>query len=190
MFLISTLIREIGAEAASKDGAVKQLFLLTHNAFFYREVTQGSKKFRGMARHWIIRKQNGVSTIERFGSQNPIQTTYQLLWNELKESKRNGYAVGIQNAVRRILEWYFGFLGGKNWELDLLDLFEGTEKTLLSSLLRWSNRGSHASFEDVDVYPSNEETERYLMILKNAFDKSGHLAHYEMMMDEESHERT
>jgi len=185
MYLISTLVREIGEEAVENTGMVKQLFLFTHNAFFHKEVTQGQGKFHNKAQYWMLRKTGKQSTMECYGTTNPVQTTYRLLWNELIEAKEKQYCVGIQNSIRRIMEWYFGFLGGGNWEAELLSKFEGEDKRVVISLLRWSNQGSHAVQEEIDVCPSGEETGNYLRILREAFDKTGHISHYNMMMGEE-----
>ncbi len=41
---------------------------------------------------------------------NPIQTSYELLWQELKDKERNS-GITIQNTMRRIIENYFKILG-------------------------------------------------------------------------------
>ncbi|WP_396159047.1 AAA family ATPase [Flavobacterium sp.] len=41
-----------------------------------------------------------------YGINNPIQSSYELLWREIKEWENNS-GITIQNTLRRILENYF-----------------------------------------------------------------------------------
>ncbi len=52
----------------------------------------------------------------------------------------------------------------------------------MSPIITWVNAGSH--FADDDLYVSIEDSmvETYLNVFKAIFVKSGHVAHYEMMM--------
>lgn len=84
--------------------------------------------------------------------------------------------------MRRIIESYFGMLGGIRRD-DIIKLFEkAEEKIVVESRFRWMNEGSHIIPDDVFVEPYTDMVQRYKKIFRQIFDKSGHIAHYNMMM--------
>ena len=91
--------------------------------------------------------------------------------------------LSIQNTLRRILEYYFKFLGNVDQD-DILAKFEGREKLLCRSLFSWVNAGSHSALDD--LYTSIDETtiDTYVSVFRQIFEKTDHLAHYKMMMGE------
>jgi wobble nucleotide-excising tRNase len=46
----------------------------------------------------------------------------------------------------------------------------------------WVNDGSHFAHDDVYVSLDESMVETYLGVFRKIFERSGHLAHYEMMM--------
>ena len=111
---------------------------------------------------------------------NPISTTYELLWNELRSDDLVVNPL-VQNAMRRILEHYFAILGGNKLE-DVVDKFEGEDKLVCASLLSWSHAGSHVAGDEVHVTLTDTQTQRYKEVFRQIFVKAGQEAHYEMMM--------
>ncbi|MCM3749276.1 AAA family ATPase [Paenibacillus pasadenensis] len=180
LFMVSSLVRNIMFEIKENSSDIKQLFVLTHNIYFHKEVTfsQGNKSF-GDATYWILRKNNETTTIEPF-DKNPIRSSYELLWKELRNSNNHNF-VSIQNIMRRILENYFKFFGDTNID-DLESEFENEEKMICRSLLSWINDGSHSISEDLYVESNIDLVDRYLGVFKSIFDKKNHIAHYKMMM--------
>ncbi|MEJ9222294.1 AAA family ATPase, partial [Paenibacillus glucanolyticus] len=180
LFMVSSLIRKIMFEIKDDISDIKQLFVLTHNVYFHKEVTfnQGNKSF-GQATYWILRKNDDTTTIEPY-SQNPIRTSYELLWKELKNPSNHNY-VSVQNIMRRILENYFKFFGDTNID-DLENEFDNEEKMICRSLLSWINDGSHSISEDLYVENNLDIVSRYMTVFKIIFEKKNHLAHYRMMM--------
>lgn len=87
--------------------------------------------------------------------------------------------------MRRIIENYFKLFGGIN-ESELVEYFEGEEKIIFKSLISWINEGSHIINDDLFIESSIEEQTKYLEVFKKIFEKSGHIAHYNMMMAEKS----
>ncbi|WOI75616.1 AAA family ATPase [Pseudomonas aeruginosa] len=77
----------------------------------------------------------------------------------------------------------FKILGGSDTD-DICNLFEGREKVICRSLFSWVNDGSHFAHDDLYVAVDDAMVESYLKIFKAIFVKSGHLAHYKMMMRE------
>ena len=60
--------------------------------------------------------------------------------------------------------------------------FEGKEKLICSSLFSWVNDGSHSAHDDLYVSIDESMVDTYLNVFKSIFEKSGHMAHYDMMM--------
>ena len=181
LYIVSSLIRGLIDEVRNNSGQVKQIFVLTHNVYFHKEVTYNSRR-QDVAMNeetfWVIRKSDPVSRIEKHIT-NPIKTSYELLWAEVRNPDRS--KLTIQNTLRRILENYFKILGGLNLD-DLCAKFEGRDKLIANSLVRWMHGGSHLANDDLYQTVDDGEVEGYLRVFRAIFEKSDHLAHYKMMM--------
>ena len=121
-----------------------------------------------------------VSKINKH-STNPIKTSYDLLWSEVRKPERSNLA--IQNTLRRILENYFKILGGVNFD-QLCDMFDGRERIICKSLCSWVHDGSHYALDDLYVSIDESMVESFFKVFRDIFEKSGHMAHYKMMMGE------
>lgn len=182
LYIVSTLVKDIINIVHQGTTNIKQLIILTHNVYFHKEITfipNKGKKFNNEKSYFIVRKINGSSYIETY-EKNMIETTYQLLWEELSEDKPKNKST-VYNTMRRILEYYFNIIGGANYE-KLISKFEGTDKFLASSLLSYVNDGSHYISDDFAMSLSQEDIEKYILVFKNIFLKLGHENHYNMMM--------
>ncbi len=186
LFIVSSLIKGLFDEVRVGTGHIKQMFVLTHNVYFYKEVTYNSKRSKDDAMNeetfWIVRKSGLVSKINHY-PKNPIKTSYELLWEEVREPDRSN--LQIQNTLRRILENYFKILGGIEFN-ELCALFDGREKVICKSLCSWMHDGSHSAHDDLYVSIDDSMVENYLKVFRSIFDKSGHAAHYTMMMGDAS----
>lgn len=183
LFLVGSLIKDLFDEVRTGVGHIKQIFVLTHNVYFHKEVTfnpnrSGSIAMKSEETFWVVRKLNLLSKLEHHES-NPIKTSYELLWSEVRRPDRSNLT--IQNTLRRILENYFKILGGVNLN-DLNAKFDGQEKLICKSLISWVNDGSHFSHDDLYVSISDSMIEPYLNVFREIFKKSDHMAHYKMMM--------
>lgn len=184
LFMVSALIKRFLSEAKNGAGLVKQVFVLTHNVYFHKEVSfdPKSRKYPMNHRtHWIVRKANNASVLESY-DYNPIKTSYELLWSEVKNPTRS--PLTIQNTLRRILENYFTILGNRNPE-KIIEKFEGKDKQICASLYSWINDGSHSTHDDCYVAPHDGQVTSYLDVFKRIFEVTGHGAHYEMMSGED-----
>ena len=184
LFIVSNLIKGVFDEVRSKTATTKQVFVLTHNVYFHKEISYNNKRCAdGRLKDetfWTVRKSNQQSKLQRHET-NPIKTSYELLWSEVKNSDRDNLA--IQNTMRRILENYFKILG--NIDPDgICAHFEGKEKIICSSLFSWVNDGSHFAHDSLYVSIDDSMVESYLGVFKRIFDETGHLSHYNMMMGE------
>lgn len=185
LFIVSSLIRELIEEVRQNKGTVKQVFVLTHNVYFHKELTYNSKRGKDRVLNdesfWLIRKKDTVSTVERQTS-NPITTSYQLLWEDVRSEHRNNST--IQNTLRRILESYFKLLGGISLDY-LYNQFDGDDRIKCKNLCSWVNDGSHCGGLLSDEYyspPDSFAVKRYLQVFKEIFEKYHQEAHYNMMM--------
>ncbi|MEZ8802968.1 AAA family ATPase [Vibrio splendidus] len=181
--LVKDLIREIKAES---DSNIKQLILLTHNVYFHKEASFQNGRSNGCkdTNFWILRKANNVTSVSAYEQKNPIESSYELLWRELKERNANS-GITIQNTMRRIIENYFKILGRFSDE-DILSKFENLqEQQVCTSLLHWINDGSHCLPDDLYVQHPDDATELYMSVFKKVFEYADHLSHYNMMMGEQ-----
>ena len=176
LFIVSTLVRKVIEDVKRDDSRFKQVFVLTHNVFFHKQVT-----FRADGRHgfWVVRKTEGQTSIKEHDTTNPIRTAYELLWEEFRAETPSSTA--LPNALRRILEYYFNILGGCKFD-KLLEEFEGQEKLVVRSLISWAHVGSHAEMEDID-YPTADLASQ-CRVFRLIFEKTGNIGHYNMMMGE------
>lgn len=181
LFVVSSLIKEVISNIRAQKGNIKQLILLTHNVYFHKEVSfDGRTERRADTHYWILRKRHRVSTIEEYGMENPIQSSYQLLWKEIKNVSKNS-SITIQNTMRRIIENYFKIMG-RYREEDIVNSFQNFEEQLICrSLVSWINDGSHSMSDDLYVEQQDDSTDRYLKVFRNIFINTGHEAHYNMM---------
>jgi wobble nucleotide-excising tRNase len=184
LFIVSTLIKRVLKEACESAGQIKQVFLLTHNIYFHKEVSYDPNRGAACRAHetfWIVRKVEGVSKIIGY-NYNPIKTSYELLWAEVRNPNRSNMA--IQNTLRRIIENYFKILGNVDTD-KIIAKFEGKDQQVCASLFSWVNDGSHSAPDDFYISSDDSVVSRYLDVFHHIFKKTDHLGHYKMMMGTE-----
>lgn len=124
LFIVSTLVRQMievcrnnadNRNRTADGNFIKQIFILTHNAYFHREIAYSYVSKYEYASFYLIRKLNTKSSVklcddinpniptERMNV-NPVKNSYAALWDEYREVKS---AVPLMNVIRRILEYYF-----------------------------------------------------------------------------------
>lgn len=182
LFIVCNLIKGIVNEMREGNSAIKQVFVLTHNIYFHKEITFNKRRNGADALHdetfWIIRKSADRSELVS-SAENPIRSSYELLWREVRQKPPSDTA--IQNAMRRILEHYFKFFGGVTPE-SIIEKFDGQEKLICGSLFSWINDGSHFANDDLYMSCDPGQVDRYLAVFQRIFEESGHDGHYKMMM--------
>ena len=124
LFIVSAQIRKMieicRNNADSRNPVVsgnfiKQMFILTHNAYFHREVAYAYANRYEFVSYYLIKKRTGKSSVtlcERTNPDcptekinvNPVKNSYAALWDEYKEINS---AVPLMNVIRQILEYYF-----------------------------------------------------------------------------------
>lgn len=184
LFVVSTLIKEIIKNVKADLGAIKQLILLTHNVYFHKEVSfiDGRTKTCNKTNFWILRKNDKVTGIQSFGMDNPIQSSYGLLWQELKNEEIKS-SLTVQNVMRRIIENYFKLLGKLGDDELILKFPTKEEQEICRSLISWINDGSHSINDDLFIELQDRTVAMYKKVFKDIFRLTNHEGHYNMMMN-------
>lgn len=190
LFVVSTMVRQMMWKVRTgKEGGVKQVFVLTHNIYFHKEVSfvNTRNNRRKDTHYWVMYKQGDTTRVKGFDMDNPIRGSYELLWGELREWKDHigdMDNIRLQNVLRRIIENYFVMFGGYKRQTLIPENFsdDPEEMSVAMSFARWIDEGSHDLMDDLYVESPQTMNEKYVRVFKRLFEKLGHLAHYEMMM--------
>ena len=75
----------------------------------------------------------------------------------------------------------FDILGGVDLA-EIWGMFEGKDRLICKSLFSWVHDGSHYAHDDLYLAIDDAMVEAYLKVSRAVFERSGHLAHYGMMM--------
>ena len=200
LFVVSTLIRELikrRAEVPKSEKSefanqnISQVFLFTHNFYFYKEVSFSRRLICTDYFHYNIIKINNITQIK--GEYNKvIEDDYSLLWNTLKESKKNINSstnnIMISNTMRRILETYINFvgIGAEPWQIISNEDKSSSSYYIKSAFISIINEESHKVFLDSTYYHSitKEQPQILYDIFEDIFKVIGK-SHYDQMMGEE-----
>ena len=195
LFVVSTMVRMLIEEVRAnknENGGLTQIFVLTHNVYFHKEATfiNSRANKRKDTHHWLLYRQGKTSNVYAYGTENPIKGSYDLLWKVLRDHKNDPGGmdnITLQNTLRRIIETYFVTFGGQKRNALIPENFgdDPDELTIASSFAKWFNEGSHDILDDLYVEHPREMNVKYLEFFKQMFERSGHGAHYRMMMHEE-----
>ena len=170
---------------------IEQLFILTHNVYFYKEVSFDKRPICSQRQHFNVIKSKNKSSIIGKGRNAFIKSDYALLWDslsELRESESILLSISIFNIIRRILESYISFTFGNNkkdWEV--LKSFEenSSEYYIVYALLSEINVSSHSTFPLDSIHYQKVITHTPVEIFncfRLIFKEIGE-GHYEMMMN-------
>ena len=185
LFVVSSLVKDIIYSISNDiNHKIKQLIVLTHNVYFHKEISYTSSKLKEDCKvnFWNLRKSGNVTSIKNYYDKNPIKSSYELLWQEMREESAS--QTTIQNSMRRIIENYFQILGGIG-NNDILSSFScANEQLICRSLMCWINDGSHCIPDDLYVDDQSSTIEEYRRVFKDIFEHTNHIAHYDMMMKE------
>ncbi|WP_367111374.1 AAA family ATPase [uncultured Psychrobacter sp.] len=183
LFVVSSLVKEIIKNVKNDDNhRFKQLIILTHNIYFHKEISfvNGQAQSENTVNFWKLRKSENKTSITNYQNKNPIYSSYEMLWRELKENI--GSPIAIQNSMRRIIENYFRILGSMGDD-DILSKFTcPNERLICKSLMCWVNDGSHCIPDDLFIDGQFASVDEYNRIFEAIFEKTGHISHYNMMM--------
>ncbi len=68
LFIVSVLVKDLMKETMEERTNIKQVIILTHNTYFYKEITleYDLKRYQGKYSFWIIKKDNNISKIKNY----------------------------------------------------------------------------------------------------------------------------
>ncbi len=201
LFVVSTLIHQLISRKRNRPKAdkklfkntnVSQVFVLTHNLYFYKEVSFEKRSICTAFRHYRISKTNNISEIS--GSDNrTVFDDYSLLWQTLKEINENlpdnsSLNIVIANTMRRVIESFVSFIGlGKDsWGVVLNENAEEPSYYIKCSFISTINDESHKVTALDNIYYqkiTNEQPQLLFDVFKEIFISIGK-EHYELMMGE------
>jgi wobble nucleotide-excising tRNase len=189
---------------AYEGNYIKQLFILTHNAYFHKEIASAYVSKYEYTSYYMIRKWDGHSSIKwckvqnpeepsSFMNVNPVKNSYAALWDEYKADLS---AVPLVNVVRRILEYYFlqlcGHEGSSLRQQILIDGRpnfvdengnEDAEKYhIAQTMLAYINANSMATNDDVHFVDDSLDVTECRNTFKLLFEIMGQDQHFNKMM--------
>lgn len=215
LFIVSSLVRKLIAicqnNASSQPDIeqghfISQIFVLTHNAYFHKEITTNYVQHYRYCNFYLITKSNNNSAIKlcvrdkanaltQSENYNPVQNSYAALWSEFKEINS---IIPLLNVMRRILEYYFiqmcGYEGNSIQSRILHDnrskfitiSEDGTEDTTMlqvaTSLLSYINTASFGLNSGLYFVDSCCDTQQCKKSFEMIFKYMGQEQHFNMMM--------
>ena len=188
MQIVNMMLRKLINEVLEGKSNIEQVIVLTHNKEFYRLLSQ--RKKNDQVHYYKLMKDDGVSRVLSCGIDNPMKSDYAMQWEELRMLKAGHSVPNAQTAMRKIMETYFVRLGGYG-KYELIEKYfsdNAEERITAMTLLKLMDEGSHGVSDESYVGDMEEVNRRYLKVFKRLFEKTGHGAHYEMMMREHQDE--
>ena len=214
LFVVGALVRDMIAicnpdyttKENSKDH-IKQIFILTHNAFFHQEVTYNqAQHYRFVSFFEIVKYNNNSDVIlctkknretpSLMENRNPIQNSYVTLWDTYKEVS---YPNTLVNVIRQILDYYFLQLCGYSG-MDIKDIIlkqhrddfikkfpDGTEDCsdlhMATSLLQYLCTSNDRISDGLNFIHANVDTDSCRRIFESIFRHMGQGQHFDMIMN-------
>lgn len=202
LFIVSTLIHALIQRKADdnkldrmllKNNNIAQVFILTHNIYFYKEISFDRRPICTDFWHYKISKLNNQTSIT--GNYNKaIFDDYSLMWKTIKNIKSNlpgdsSLNIMISNLMRRIIDSYVNFVGyGKDtWAALHNEDQEEADYYIKCAFISMINDESHKISALDSIYYQkiiNEQPQTLFTAFAAIFKKVGK-EHYEMMMDEQ-----
>ena len=161
---------------ASKNTKTKfgQVILLTHHIFFFHEILRVIKVSNTNTALYRLTKNN--CTLCTKMEKDDIKNSYEAYWQTIKDvQSKKADPVILPNAMRNILEHYFGFIQKKEKLHEILDLPE------YSPLKRILNSYSHSDSENL-LDRQEIDLQKTLGLFQQFFIDAKHQEHYNVMM--------
>lgn len=219
LFIVSTLVREMvgvcfnNAEYREhkrevQGDYIKQIFVLTHNVYFHREITYNQTSHYHCVSFFVVNKASNNSSVRLCVRQsqkipteqenfNPVQNSYAALWGEYREVVTT---IPLMNVIRRILEYYFMQLcgyDGVNIRKRVLDEHKDkfimpvdgdqpdyTKWHLATAMLSYISANSVGFSDGLNYVDECNDIELYKTVFRLIFEVLEQEQHYKMMMGE------
>ena len=164
------------------NNSYKQIFIFTHNLYFYHEfftIISKEDYENSITSFRIFKNQNNYSCINTL-KRDEILNDYQAYWQILKEYKnKKAHKAIIPNAMRNILENFVGFVYAKKLQNIINQYF--TNDIQYKAFYRYMSRESHT--DQTNISDTKEfNIDMFFKAFKKVFEYLGHLEHHEKMI--------
>ena len=219
LFIVAALTRELvnitlnnwgPPTGTSRRDHIKQIFVLTHNAYFFKEATYNRIADYQHVSYYHVRKHDNVSSVVTCvrnrhdapalkENYSPVTNAYATLWQEYKEVTSS---TTLLNVMRRILEHYFLQLCGhdgadlrthilerhRNRFINVND--DGSEDLTdlrqAESILAYLNHEMTGLGDDTFYIEHAADPDNCRRVFRSIFTLMGQEQHYSMMMRQSS----
>ena len=186
VFNVGTLIKE---EFFLSSKKYEQIFVLTHNLYFFYELAKAPyKEIKRLKEEEqekehkkefhlfrIVKKSKGSSFVPMKYSE--IQNDYQMYWSVVNDE--NSQPALIANCMRNIIDYFFGFI--RNNALN--EVFQKKEfkgNTRFQAFYRYINRESHS--DNINIYDMKDfDYASFHEAFQEVFKLAGFEEHYNKM---------
>jgi wobble nucleotide-excising tRNase len=220
LFIVSTLVREMvgvcynNAEYREQKRElqgdyIKQIFIMTHNVYFHREITYNLTNRYHCVSFFVISKASNNSSIRlcvrpsqkeptEQENYNPVQNSYAALWSTYREVDTT---ISLMNVIRQILEYYFMQLcgyDGVNIRKRVLETHKDkfiepvengqpdyTKWHLATAMLSYISASSVGFSDGLNYVDDCVDIDVYKNVFKTIFEALEQEQHYNMMMGED-----
>ncbi len=176
VFNVAELIKRIFLKGTEE--AFIQVFVLTHNLYFFHELIDKNKKNDNNIQGLFRISKSQSSTIEKM-KKNEIQNEYQSYWAVIKSGNQDTMFL-VANSMRNIIEYFFGFID-KSESINNLFQREELNGPKYSAFKRYIDRESHTDPPNISDY-KERNLEHFKEVFKKVFEVTGYKEHYEKMM--------
>ena len=210
LFIVASLVRDLIAvcynnyslDEETRDDHIRQFFCLTHNPYFFREITYNRLADYECASFFEITKDNDNQShikemyedVQLSGGEirvntSPVRNTYDTLWHEYCTTND---PETLMVVIRQILEYYFVQMIGyqnENLRINLLDMHENDfwggknseDYRAASAMVAMINVGA-TGFNDGLYYDSSAADVKHLRsVFEKIFTVMKQNQHYDMM---------
>lgn len=213
LFIVSALVKQMievcrnnadNRNRLENGNFIKQIFILTHNAYFHREITYNYvSKYEYVSFYYISKFDNksSIRLCEEVNPNiptekmnvNPVKNSYAALWDEYKEIKSS--VIPLMNVIRRILEYYFlqlcGYESSKLRQVILIKnkrkfitsgKFDAGKYQLATAMLSYIYANSSGMNDGRDFVDGGFSVTQCKEIFQMIFEEMDQKQHYDMMM--------
>lgn len=154
----------------------EQVFVLTHSLYFFYELIElDSDKRHFYQNLFRLKKTKDGSQIEEM-HYNDIQNEYQEYWSIINNPQE--HPALIANCMRNVLEYFFGFVEGK--ELSAIFSCEAMKNPKYQAFNRFINRESHSIPTNLSDFKEFDYT-LFMEALSMIFQDNGYERHFNTM---------
>ena len=155
-----------------------QIFILTHNLYFFNEMIKQSKQSGNPSKLFRSFKNTTSSYIEKM-EKTEIQNEYQSYWSIVKGSEYENSMPIVANAMRNIIEYFFAFIDKSE---SINNIFQKPEldDNKYQSFKRYIDRESHSDPINISDY-KDFKYNIFEEAFKKVFEVTGYKKHYEKM---------